>query len=266
MLKDVSESGDVMNKVKLEGLFFDTNNFGQVKVIEYTNNMKVLVEFVKSEYRTTTSLCNIQKGNVKDRLQPSVCNVGVIGVGVKTKVNSVKLYEYTLWVGMLRRCYDSETQEHQTTYRGCSVSENFKYYPYFYNWCNNQIGFNSVDDKGKPFSLDKDILTKGNKIYSEDNCVFVPQEINNLLLSNNKIRGKFPIGVSFHKGVGKFAANINKSRNPIHIGYFTTQEEAFLAYKNAKESYIKEAANKWKDDIDSRVYEALINYQVEITD
>ena len=43
-------------------------------------------------------------------------------------------------------------------------------------------------------------------------------------------------------------------------------EEAFLAYKQAKELHIKEVANKWKDQIDPRVYEALMNYTVEITD
>ena len=36
--------------------------------------------------------------------------------------------------------------------------------------------------------------------------------------------------------------------------------------KIARESYVKEVANKWKDQIDPRVYEALMNYQVEITD
>ena len=36
--------------------------------------------------------------------------------------------------------------------------------------------------------------------------------------------------------------------------------------KEAKEAYIKEVANKWKDKIDPKVYEALMKYEVEITD
>ena len=47
---------------------------------------------------------------------------------------------------------------------------------------------------------------------------------------------------------------------------FDIFEDAFSAYKKAKEAYIKEVATKWKDKIDPRAYEALMNYQVEITD
>ena len=50
------------------------------------------------------------------------------------------------------------------------------------------------------------------------------------------------------------------------LGYYSTTEEAFQAYKETKEAYIKEVANKWKDQIDSRVYEALMNWSIEITD
>ena len=42
--------------------------------------------------------------------------------------------------------------------------------------------------------------------------------------------------------------------------------EAFKAYKQAKESFVKEQANVWKSQIDIRAYEALMKYQVEITD
>jgi hypothetical protein len=50
------------------------------------------------------------------------------------------------------------------------------------------------------------------------------------------------------------------------LGYFNTPEEAFEAYKVAKEAWIAEKANKWKDQLDSKVYDALCNYKVEIDD
>ena len=47
------------------------------------------------------------------------------------------------------------------------------------------------------------------------------------------------------------------------------QKELVVKPKNhteAKESYIKEVANKWKDQIVHRVYEALMKYEVDIND
>ena len=57
-----------------------------------------------------------------------------------------------------------------------------------------------------------------------------------------------------------------KGASKTFIGRYTTPEEAFQAYKQAKEAYIKEVANKWKDQIDNRVYEALMNWGVSIDD
>ena len=38
------------------------------------------------------------------------------------------------------------------------------------------------------------------------------------------------------------------------------------AKKEAKESFVKEQAEKWKGKIDDRAYEALMNYKVNIDD
>lgn len=51
-----------------------------------------------------------------------------------------------------------------------------------------------------------------------------------------------------------------------NLGRYHTVEEAFYAYKKAKELHIREVAEKYKGDISPRVYDALINYTVEITD
>ena len=59
--------------------------------------------------------------------------------------------------------------------------------------------------------------------------------------------------------------NKNKGKRE-YLGYFNTELEAFNAYKQAKESFIKEQANKWKSQIDGRAYEALMNYEVGIDD
>ena len=116
------------------------------------------------------------------------------------------------------------------------------------------------------WELDKDILVKGNKLYSKDTCCFVPHEINMLLTKRDKARGEYPVGIYFHKATGKFMAQLNINGKKKYLGYFTTAEEAFQAYKLAKEAQIKVVAHKWKHLLDERVFQALMTYEVNIDD
>jgi hypothetical protein len=114
--------------------------------------------------------------------------------------------------------------------------------------------------------LDKDILIKGNKIYSPDTCIFVPHEINMLFIKRNAKRGKYPIGVSYDKQKKKFEASCSINNKQKRIGRFSTAEDAFNAYKIYKEGLIKQVATIYKAKIPYELYNALINYEVEITD
>lgn len=109
--------------------------------------------------------------------------------------------------------------------------------------------------------LDKDILIKGNKIYSPETCVFIPSSINKSFETNKKRRGKCPIGVYETKD-NKYASSYKGK----HLGRYQTKEEAFQVYKQFKEKGIKEVADKYKDKIPNKLYEALYKYEVEITD
>ena len=236
---------------------------GDFKVLKHNDNRNVEIRFLKTGYETTVELGDIKKGNVKDPYSPSVCGVGILGTEYPIRVNGVRTKEYVLWKSMLERCYsDSAYQKKRPTYKDCEVSENFKSYEYFYEWCHKQIGFGV-----EGFELDKDLLVKGNKVYSENTCVFIPQEINKVLTKSDKIRGKHPIGVHYHKRDKSFVARVCKNKGKQErLGFFKTELEAFNAYKQAKESFIKEQANKWKSKIDPRAYNALMNYEVSTDD
>ena len=260
-----NEQRHTRSKLKYEGSVFSTNDCGELIVLEYVKSYEVLVEFINTGYRTITSSQSILRGNVRDRSFPSVYGVGMIGKELTSK-DSKNTKEYIVWHNMLQRSYDPKYHKKYNSYTDCSVSENFKHYTYFKDWCNNQIGFNSVDDKGNFFELDKDLLIKGNKVYSEDNCVFLPSEINILLVSSKRSRGENVIGVYFNKDKGKYQTSLKVNGKLKYLGRFDTEYEAFLAYKQAKEARVKNIANKWKDQIDTRAYEALMKYQVEITD
>ena len=178
------------------------------------------------------------------------------------KVDGKHVKEYILWMMMLRRCFSEKCQTLRPTYKGCNVSDNFLNYSYFYDWCQEQVGFKCVDTNGCSWCLDKDILFTGNKLYSETNCVFVPQEINTFFIDCGASRGDCPVGVYFNKQNGKFKAHCSVNGKRQHLGLFNTPQEAFVVYKPFKEALCKQLALKWQHEIDHRVFEAMMKWEV----
>ena len=163
-----------------------------------------------------------------------------------------KTEAYNKWQQMIKRCGNPK----YPTYLDCTICDEWHTFSNYEKWHNEHYI--------EGFALDKDILVKGNREYAPDKCSFVPQEINSLFVKCEKTRGKYPIGVNKNKR-GGFSSQIYMGRKK-YLGYFKTQEEAFQAYKKAKEDWIKEVANKWKDQLEPKMYDALMKYEVEITD
>ena len=63
--------------------------------------------------------------------------------------------------------------------------------------------------------------------------------INLLFTKNDASRGDCPIGVSYHKRAKKYEAKCSINGKQTRLGYYNTIEEAFNAYKQAKENEIK---------------------------
>ena len=190
----------------------------------------------------------------------------VYGVGVndwdgKIEVDGRKTKEYKLWNGMLERCFSDKFKQKHPTYEGVTCSKEWLSMTKFIEDVSKMKGF-GLDG----WELDKDILHKGNKLYSKDTCCFVPKEVNTLLIKCDKARGEWPVGVCFHKPTGKFMARLNSNGKKKHLGRFTTADEAFQAYKVAKEAHIKVVAQKWQHLLDERVFQALMAYEANIDD
>ena len=182
---------------------------------------------MKTDYETTVPLGSIRNGSIKDPYLPSVFGVGIVGIKYPTMINGVETKEYVLWKDMLRRCYSDNFKKKRQTYIDCKCSENFNSYEYFYEWCHKQVGF-----ANKGWQLDKDLLIKGNKVYSEDYCIFIPADVNSLLVKCTASRGKHLMGVHWHKKGKAFAATVSKSKGKReYLGLFNTEIEAFNAYK-----------------------------------
>ena len=238
------------------------NNGERMTIIRYGGNADIDIQFDDGTIVEHRRYDNFKRGKIKNPMFPSVYGVGFIGIGdYKTSDGNGKQTKcYTTWEGMHRRCHSSKFQEKCPTYKNCKVCKEWNNYNEFAKWDNE----NYYEIEGETMALDKDILCKGNKVYSPDTCVYVPQSINKLFVKHDDKRGQYPIGVS--KFNGKFMAQLNKGNGIIHLGLFNTVEQAFLAYKKAKEAYIKEVAEEYKGKIDPRAYEAMMKYEVEIDD
>lgn len=164
---------------------------------------------------------------------------------------------------MIRRCYSKKDQLRNPTYSICTVCKEWQCYENFKKWFDE----NYYEIPNEKMCLDKDVLMKNNKKYSPQNCAFVPAEINGLFTKRQNDRGDYPIGVTYHKDKDTYEArcSIGNGKRK-HLGYFNNPKEAFYKYKEFKEIYIKQVADKYKSWLPQKVYNAMYLYEVEITD
>ena len=242
-------------------------NCGEVAfVVEYVNAHDITVQFKTTGELVKTKYGHFIKGKVKSHFTPSVFGVGITGLEPTVDENGERLDSYMCWKSMLNRCYSSKYQKKYPTYKGCYVCDEWLYYPNFKKWYEE----NYYEINNKTSHLDKDVLVKGNKIYSATTCVFVPNFINTLFVKRQNYRGELPIGVYYHKSNKKYQVNLSVFKDgkstTKYLGSFNTADEAFEVYKQAKEEYIKEVADEYKDKIPTELYEAMYTYEVDIDD
>ena len=164
---------------------------------------------------------------------------------------------------MFQRCYDPILHKEEETYKECTVCEEWWTFSNFFHWFIEKY----YELPNENVQIDKDLLIKGNKIYSPETCCFLPQTINSMLTKNNKKRGEYPIGVSYIQRDRVFRSQcLNGKRKRVSLGDYDNVDDAFYAYKRYKEQVIKEYAEKYKYVLEERVYDALMSYTVERTD
>ena len=260
-----------MKKLKEErlGEISISNEGYKMKIVEYNGKNDIIVEF-QDKYKTKVKAeyGQFKKGRVKNPYHKSVYGVGYIGEGkYKVSENGRQTKAYKTWNHMLMRCYDPYYLNKKPTYRDCIVCNEWHCFQNFAKWYEENV-YNCNNEK---MNLDKDILCRGNKIYSPETCCIIPQRINSLFVKCDASRGKYPIGVYWNKKDNKFRAQCqvldkNGKSKQEYLGYYDNKYEAFQVYKKFKESYIKQVADEYRNIIPIELYEALYNYEVEIND
>lgn len=232
-----------------------------MKIIEYKNSKNVLIEFQdEHKYRTIVRYGDFKKGEIRNPYDKTILGIGYLGEGKYSKKINRKPYE--VWKKMIQRCYDPYELNRRHGYIDCFVCEEWHCFQNFAQWYEK----NCYEIGNEKMCLDKDILYKGNKIYSPETCVFVPNKINVLFTKTDAKRGEYPIGVSFLRG--KLEVQCCDGNKNKYIGLFKINQvrEAWLCYKLNKELVIQSIADEYKDLIPKKLYEALYEYEVEIND
>lgn len=191
---------------------------------------------------------------MKTRSKKLVYGVGINDADNFTKSNVLRL-ALARWKEILRRCYSEDYHLRNPSYKDCCVCKDWLVFSKFLEWFRE----NYVEG----YHLDKDILSKNNKIYSMETCCFIPQALNKLLVfhTNKKKNKKLPIGVGYDKQVNKYIGfGVYKERK-----LFLNIKDAYNYYKQNKEYRIKELAKCYFENnkISKRVFEVLTNYKLK---
>ena len=262
------KSGTIGNKLNSKDSDYfiglkNTNKYGEVfKVVKYSNYKDMLIEF-ENGHKAKASTSSFREGRCTSPYAKTKRGIGYIGEG---KYSSKYTKMYGTWDGMFTRCYGEEYQKQKPTYLNCKISEEWHNFQNFGKWYEE----NFYECGDELMCLDKDIVSKGNKIYSSDNCIFVPQNINSLFTKCDGSRGDLPIGMTKrrNKYIVRISNYISEGKR-IEYGSFDTIEGAFNCYKLNKEKIIKQVADEYKSkypNFPQKLYDAMYSYEVEITD
>lgn len=252
------------------GYKFTTNSGWVGEIVEYNNAFDVLVKWQDgSMSRETTA--NIQSGSIKPLNQPIKYGLGYFGIGrfvpnsyaTGNKVDE-KIYDF--WGRMFTRCYNPRelNKDRTATYRDAFVDE------YFYNLQNfAEWALQEGNWMHHGMELEKDLFGDG-KLYSPNNCCFLPGNINKFLMETKLSWGSYPVGVNVimpkpgtNATIG-YVARCNNGNKREYLGFFKTPKQAFFAYKKRKEEVAKELVIAYKDLLTPRIIDKLNTFTVNI--
>lgn len=229
-----------------------------MKIIRYRIADDMTVEFQDEyKYQTPTTYCNFLRGSIRNPYDKTIFGVGYIGEGEhKSTTEYGKIVHkgrcYNTWQNIIARCYNEYAKEDNSAYYGiCTICEEWKNHQNFAKWYYD----NYYDIGTERMHIDKDVLVKGNTVYSPDTCIFLPQRINMIFMEKPKTKD-----VDLPNAVYRCAKGYKASYNGKSLGVFNTIEEAVEAHDCKMRIHIKEVTKEYKGRIPEYIYEALLRW------
>lgn len=249
---------------RLGEIVFYNNCNQNCKIIKYRGATNIDIQFEDGTIIKNVGYSNFKKQSYRNPNCPIINSKYGYSIG-QGKYNSIENVDIMAsYKGMFERCCDEKALKKHPTYLGCRICEDWSNFQVFAKWFNDNKWTNE-----EKLYVDKDILIKGNKLYSPNTCILVPSQINKLFIKSDSMRNGL-IGTWLNPKSNRYVSQCNQGcKTNRNIGTFDTEIEAFNAYKEVKERYIKQIADEYKEKYPQfpvKLYNAMYNYQVEITD
>lgn len=235
---------------------FPTTKGGDCLVIKVKSKGNITVVFKENiNHEIVTDYRTLKVGHILNPYFATYFGQGYLGVGkYRMCKNKRPTTSYSAWRFLMIRLFCEKRLLINPTYRECTICKEWLNFQVFSEW------FYSCESYGKGYEIDKDLLVQGNKHYSPETCVMLPQEINKALKTvqiNSVVAG-----VRKRKNTKGYQVRVTEFGKRRHVGEFYTVEEASAAYVEAKERYIKNLALAWANRIEWKAFVALMNWRV----
>ena len=237
------------------GSVHKTNEGGKAIVVEYINSFNVVVMFQGYDATDTVTVQTsaLRAGSVKNPMHPSMRGVGYIGIGdyvsrCETLDGSIgqPAPVYRAWGSMMNRAYSQEFKTEHPTYTNVTVCSEWHNFQTFAAWYCRQHGMNP---EATDYHLDKDLLVKGNRIYSPSTCCLIPAAINAMVhslihvdLDSDDTYG-LPHGVQ--QCAEGFYVKVSMNGQAHYLHGFKTPHSASRAYKALRIVAIQELLDQY---------------------
>jgi len=234
------------------------NHLGtKMKIVRYGSSADIDVEFLDDFHcvKEHQTYVNFKRGAIKNPYDKSVYGIGYIGEGQYgvSKKDSYLIARYSAWRNLLGRVYCEKTGHRHIPYIGCEVCKEWHNYQNFSEWYEThmyQVGTERMH-------IDKDILHEGNKVYSPENCIIVPQSINEIFHTTVRKTKDLDLPYTIRRTDSNRYSVVYRGHS---VGVYDTVEDAENAYIKAKREHIRNKVNELKDELPEYIQEILLNW------